>query len=99
MLECMKEARGDRHHFLFAKYIKNIIIELFIKQFYFLLIFTMKEKWIQDAIKKKWALRAELWVKKWEKIPQKLLVKASKEKWKTGYRARLAMTLSKFKKK
>lgn len=55
--------------------------------------------WIQDAIKKKGALRKELHVKKGKKIPKGKLEKAAKAKGKEGKRARLAITLSKLRKK
>ncbi len=58
-----------------------------------------KEKWIQDAIKKPGALRKELHVKKDKKIPAAKLKKAAKAKGKEGKRARLAITLSKLRKK
>ena len=52
-----------------------------------------KGGWIKDAIKKPGALRAELGVKKGEKIPAKKLAKAAKAPGKLGQRARLAETL------
>lgn len=55
--------------------------------------------WIQSAIKNPGALRKSLGVKKGKKIPKSKLMAASKKKGKIGKRARLAMTLSKFKKK
>lgn len=59
----------------------------------------MAKKWIQDAIKKPGALREELHVKKGKKIPKGKLKKAAKAKGKEGKRARLAITLSKMRKK
>lgn len=52
-----------------------------------------KGGWIQDAIKKPGALRAELGAKKGEPIPAKKLAKAAKAPGKLGQRARLAETL------
>lgn len=52
-----------------------------------------KGGWIKDAIKKPGALRAELGVKKGEKIPAKKLATAAKKPGKMGQRARLAETL------
>ncbi len=57
-----------------------------------------KVNWIQDAIKKPGALKASMGVKKGEKIPAKKLAVAAKKPGKMGQRARLAQTLSKFKK-
>mgnify|MGYP003327837477 CR=1 FL=1 len=57
----------------------------------------MAEKWIQSAIKKKGALRAELGAKKGEPIPAKKLTAAAKKPGKLGQRARLAETLKKMK--
>jgi hypothetical protein len=51
------------------------------------------KNWIKDAIKKPGALRAEMGVKKGEKIPAKKLAKAAKAPGKLGQRARLAETL------
>jgi hypothetical protein len=51
------------------------------------------KNWIKDAIKKPGALRAELGVKKGEKIPAKKLQAAAKKPGKEGQRARLAETL------
>ena len=59
----------------------------------------MAEKWIQKAIKKPGSLRKELHVKKGKTIPKNKLKKAAKVKGKEGKRARLAMTLSKMRKK
>jgi hypothetical protein len=56
------------------------------------------KKWIQDAIKKPGALRAELGVKAGEKIPAKKLASAAKKTGKIGQRARLAQTLKGLKK-
>jgi len=57
----------------------------------------MTKKWIQKAIKKPGALRATLKTKEGEKIPRKKLVKAAKGSGITAKRARLALTLRKFK--
>jgi hypothetical protein len=57
----------------------------------------MAEKWIQNAIKKPGALRAQLGAKKGEPIPAKKLAKAAKAPGKLGQRARLAQTLKKMK--
>jgi hypothetical protein len=57
-----------------------------------------KVNFIQEAIKKPGALRASMGVKKSEKIPAKKLAVAAKKPGKMGQRARLAQTLSKFKK-
>ena len=51
------------------------------------------------AKKKPGALRAELGVKKGEKIPAKKLAKAAKAPGKLGQRARFAQTLAKMRKK
>jgi hypothetical protein len=56
-------------------------------------------KWIQKAIKKPGALRAQLGAKKGEPIPAGKLAAAAKKGGKLGQRARLAMTLKKMKKK
>ena len=56
-------------------------------------------KFIQKAIKKPGALRAEMGVKKGEKIPAKKLAKAAKAPGKLGQRARFAQLLSKMRKK
>lgn len=56
-------------------------------------------KWIQKAIKKPGSLRKSLGVKKGEKIPASKLKAAAKKKGKVGQRARLAITLSKLRKK
>jgi hypothetical protein len=59
----------------------------------------MIEHWIQNAIKKPGSLRKELHVKKGKKIPKGKLKKAAKAKGTEGKRARLALTLSKLRKK
>ena len=56
------------------------------------------EKWIQGAIKKPGALRAELGAKKGEPIPAKKLAAAAKKPGKIGQPARLAETLKGMKK-
>ncbi|MFZ9615159.1 MAG: hypothetical protein ACO3AG_00645 [Fluviibacter sp.] len=56
-------------------------------------------KWIQGAIKKPGALRAQLGVPKGEKIPAKKLAKAAKAPGKLGQRARFAEVLKGMKKK
>ena len=58
----------------------------------------MAEKWIQKAIKKPGALRAELGVKAGKTIPEKKLAAAAKKPGKIGQRARLAETLKGMKK-
>lgn len=60
-----------------------------------------KKKWIQNAINpsKKGALKKSLGVKAGQKIPAEKLKAAAKKGGKTGQRARLALTLSKLKKK
>jgi hypothetical protein len=58
-----------------------------------------KKKWIQSAIQKPGSLRAELHIKKGKKIPKGKLKAAAKHKGKEGKRARLAITLSKLRKK
>jgi len=58
----------------------------------------MAEKWIAGAIKHKGALHKELGVPQGDKIPKAKLAKAAKAGGKEGKRARLAETLSKFKK-
>jgi len=55
-------------------------------------------KWIQKAIKKPGALRAELGVKEGKTIPAKKLATAAKKPGKIGQRARLAETLKGMKK-
>lgn len=59
------------------------------------------KNWIQDAIhpSKKGSLRKALGAKKGKDIPAKKLKAAAKGKGKTAQRARLALTLKKFKKK
>ncbi len=56
-------------------------------------------EWIKGAIKKPGALREQLGVKKGEKIPKAKLAAAAKKGGKLGQRARLAITLSKMRKK
>lgn len=56
-------------------------------------------KWIQKAIKHPGALRKQLGAKEGEKIPKGRLKEAAKAKGTLGKRARLALTLSKLKKK
>jgi hypothetical protein len=58
----------------------------------------MAEKWIQKAIKKPGALRAELGVPAGKKIPSAKLAAAAKKPGKIGKRARLAETLKGLKK-
>jgi hypothetical protein len=53
----------------------------------------MAEKWIQKAIKKPGALKAQLGVKPGKAIPAKKLEAAAKKPGKLGQRARLAKTL------
>lgn len=55
------------------------------------------KKWIQGAVKKPGALRAQMGVKAGEKIPAKKLAAAAKAPGKLGQRARLAQTLGKMK--
>lgn len=57
-----------------------------------------KAKFIQKAIKKPGALRAELGAKKGEPIPAKKLAAAAKKPGKIGQRARFAQLLKGFKK-
>jgi len=52
-------------------------------------------KWIQSAIKKPGALRAQLGVKGDNPIPAKKLAAAAEKGGKLGQRARLAQTLKK----
>lgn len=59
----------------------------------------MAKNFIQKAIKHPGALRAELHIKKGEKIPEKKLNAAAKKDGKIGQRARLAKTLSKLRQK
>ena len=61
--------------------------------------FMARQKFIQKAIKKPGALRKSLGIKKGEKIPASKLKAAAKKKGKMGQRARLAITLSKLRKK
>jgi hypothetical protein len=56
------------------------------------------DKWIQNAIKKPGALRAQLGAKEGQPIPAKKLAAAAKKPGKLGQRARLAETLGKMKK-
>jgi hypothetical protein len=56
------------------------------------------EKWIQKAIKKPGALRAELGAKPGKPIPASKLAAAAKKPGKLGKRARLAETLKGMKK-
>ena len=56
-------------------------------------------KWIQGAIKKPGALKAQLGVKADQKIPAKKLATAAKAPGKLGQRARFAQTLAKMRKK
>jgi hypothetical protein len=58
----------------------------------------MAEKWIQNAIKKPGALRAELGAKPGKPIPAKKLAAAAKKPGVEGKRARLAETLKSLKK-
>jgi hypothetical protein len=58
----------------------------------------MSEKWIQKAIKKPGALRAQLGAKPGKPIPAKKLASAAKKPGKLGQRARLAQTLKGMKK-
>ena len=58
----------------------------------------MAEKWIQKAVKKPGALRAQLGAKKGKPIPSGKLAKAAKAPGKLGQRARLAQTLKGLKK-
>ncbi len=58
-----------------------------------------EKKWIQGAIKKPGALRESLGVKKGQKISKAKLEVAAKKGGKLGQRARLAITLSKLRKK
>jgi hypothetical protein len=57
----------------------------------------MAERWIQKAIKKPGALRAQLGAEKGKPIPAKKLAAAAKKPGKLGQRARLAQTLKKMK--
>jgi hypothetical protein len=56
-------------------------------------------KWIQKAIKKPGALRAQLGAKPGQPIPAGKLAKAAKAPGKLGQRARLAQTIKKMNKK
>jgi hypothetical protein len=53
----------------------------------------VKDKWIQDAVKKPGALHAQMGIPPDEKIPAKKLAAAAKAPGKLGQRARLAQTL------
>ncbi len=59
----------------------------------------MAKKWIQKAIKKPGALRKQLGAAKGKPIPKAKLQAAAKAKGTLGKRARLAITLSKLKKR
>ena len=59
----------------------------------------MAKKWIQEAIKKPGSLRKSLGAKQGENIPKAKLQAAAKKGGKLGQRARLAVTLSKLRKK
>jgi hypothetical protein len=61
--------------------------------------YAKKGGWIQGAIKKPGALREQLGIKKGETIPKAKLAAAAKKGGKLGQRARLAITLSKMRKK
>jgi hypothetical protein len=84
LLECIDEGRFNR-----ARYIINLIEE------------KKDKKWIQKAIKNKGSLRAlaqrEGAITKRGTISRKWLEKKAKEGGKVGRRARLALTLRKFK--
>jgi len=56
-----------------------------------------KGNWIEDAVKKPGALRAQLGAKPGKPIPRKKLAKAAKAPGKLGQRARLAETFRKMK--
>ena len=58
----------------------------------------MAKDWIKSAIKNPGALDKELGVPQGKKIPKGKLKAAAKKKGKIGQRARLAETLSKFRK-
>ena len=58
----------------------------------------MAKDWIADAIKRPGSLRKELGAKPGKPIPKDKLKAAAKKKGKIGQRARLAETLSKFRK-
>jgi len=61
---------------------------------------SSKKRWIQKAIGKPGALRAELNIPKGKKIPKKVLKKATRSKnLTTRRRANLAITLGKLRKK
>ena len=56
-----------------------------------------KKNWIAGAVKHPGALRAQLKVKSGKSIPMDKLKAAARKPGKEGQRARLAMTLSRFK--
>jgi len=58
----------------------------------------MAKDWIAGAIKRPGSLRKELGAKPGKPIPKDKLKAAAKKKGKIGQRARLAETLSKFRK-
>mgnify|MGYP006910672620 CR=1 FL=1 len=55
--------------------------------------------WIQGAIKRPGQLHRDLGVPKGQRIPHSKIISASKEPGKLGQRARLAITLSKLRKR
>lgn len=57
-----------------------------------------KGGWIDEAVSKPGALRAQLGIPKGEKIPAGMLAKAAKAPGKLGQRARLAKTMKGFRK-
>jgi hypothetical protein len=65
----------------------------------FYLRLMIMANWIQGAIKKPGSLRKSLGVKEGQKIPHAKLMAAAKKPGKLGQRARLAITLSKLRKK
>jgi hypothetical protein len=58
----------------------------------------MAKNWIAGAIKKPGALHKQMGIKIGSKIPKSKLIKAAKSQGLLGKRARLALTLSGFKK-
>ena len=60
---------------------------------------SKKRRWIKGAIKKPGALRRALGVGKGKKIPKAKLRAAAKKPGKMGQRARVALTLSRLRKK
>lgn len=58
-----------------------------------------KKFWIQKAIKHPGALRKAMKIKKGAKIPKTKLIKAAKKGGVMGKRSRLAITLSKLRKR